>query len=274
MADCDLRPLAHKVNAVSWRRLGRTPNLENPRGYADLIAWLKLYDQRQEQIACCDKWGVRAWIAEHAGPQYLIPATLGFPPKRLPTVAKCTHDSGSAKLLRDYDDAKRAGQKFPVRLARPYGVEKAEWAYQFVKPQIICEAVLPRPVVDFKFHCSHDRVRWVQIIRDRETGNPVETILDPAGKRTGLHMDQNMLHDPSPKIYPGDEAWTALTSLALMLAKGWRYIRVDLYWSQGKALFGELTFWPLSGCYCTKDEPAFGDMLDLDLSYRMEPIVQ
>jgi hypothetical protein len=86
-------------------------------------------------------------------------------------------------------------------------------------------------------------------------------------------MDQNMRHVPEGG-YPGDRAWRELTDLARKLAKSWRYVRVDLYWSREQAWFGELTFWPLAGCYLTDDEPTFGQMLELDLTQRLEPIVR
>lgn len=265
--------LRETIDRLCLERLGRLPNLDSPRGYNDLIQWLKIYDQRREHIICCDKWAVRGWVAERAGTEVLIPASLDWPPKRLPAIAKCTHDSGSAKALTKFSMLDRAHRFFSDRLSRPYGVAKGEWAYQFVPPRIIVEEMLPGPIVDFKFHCSGDQVRWVQVIRDRASGKAKETILSPRGDTTGLHMDHKMAHDTIGNVYPGDEAWSRLSDLAVALAKGWRYVRVDLYWSRGQAWFGELTFWPLAGAYLTKDEPRFGDMLDLDLSYRFEPLV-
>ena len=38
--------------------------------------------------------------------------------------------------------------------------------------------------------------------------------------------------------------------------------------SQDRPVFGELTFWPLAGCYKTKDEPTFGSMLPIDTSFK------
>lgn len=35
----------------------------------------------------------------------------------------------------------------------------------------------------------------------------------------------------------------------------------------------ELTFWPRAGCYRGADEPRFGEMLDIDLTEKLEPIV-
>lgn len=261
--------LRETIEALCLDRLGREPNLDNPTGYNDLIQWLKLYDQRQEHITACDKWAVREMVP--AG--NLIPARLGASMKWLPCVLKGTHDSGSVAIVNGPAEFLEAKRALKERLSQPYGVEKAEWAYALIKPRLFTEKLLELNITDYKFHCSHGKIRWVQVIGDR-ANETKETILSPVGEVLPLHMDQNMLHVPDGAAYPGAKAWQALTELAETLAAGWRYVRVDLYWSQGRAWFGEMTFWPLAGCYQTDDEPVFGEMLDLDLSYKFAPIVE
>jgi hypothetical protein len=246
------------INELCLKRIGRKPDLDAPKGYNDLIQWLKLHDQRPEHITCCDKWAVRDWVAQLAGPEVLIPARRGLSSMPLPLVAKCTHDSGSARFVRTRDDLSIAAVKLSQRLVQTYGAEKGEWAYQFVKPQVIAEELLTGPAVDYKFHCSGGKARWAQVIWGRGKGKPREAIFE---------------HCPMQAIHPGPHAWEKLTELAEKLAMGWRYVRVDLYWT-GKPWFGELTFWPRAGCYNSPDERTFGEMLDLDLSQKRERIVQ
>jgi hypothetical protein len=261
--------LIDTVNALCRERLGREPDLDNPRGFNDLIQWLKIHDQRKEMIKACDKWAVRQMVP----PEARIPAKLGLSAKWKRAVLKCTHDCGSVQFANGFAELAAAQRGLKRYLERPYGVEKGEWAYQFVRPRIVTEKLLEPNITDYKFHCSHGQIRWCQVIAERrhEEG-PRETILSPEGEILGLHMDQNMRHAPQGG-YPGDEAWEALTGLAERLAAPWRYVRVDLYWSRGQAWFGELTFWPLAGCYLTADEPTFGEMLQLDLSQKFKPIV-
>lgn len=266
--------LVETVEDLCLKYLGRRPDLETPTGYNDLIQWLKIHDQRPQHIVACDKWAARNMVAEIAGAGALIPASTDLPPKHYPAILKASHDSGSAVVVRSKFDERRAVTNLSHRLTRPYGVEKGEWAYQFVRPVIIVEDLLDEPVVDYKFHCSHGLVRWVQVIWNRASGKPREAIFLPDGTITDLHMDEKMEHCPVQGAYPGDRAWTELTSLALKLADGWRYVRVDLYWSRGQAWFGELTFWPRAGCYRSQDEPKFGEMLELDLTERRTPIVR
>jgi len=261
--------LLDTVNELCRERIGREPNLANPAGFNDLIQWLKIHDQRKEHIAACDKWAVRKMVPQ----ANRVPAKLGIVPSKFPCVMKCTHDCGSVQKVEKTSELHDAAILLKESLTRPYGVEKGEWAYQFVKPRITTEMLLEPNITDYKFHCSHGKIRWCQVIGERgHEGGARETILSPDGQVLPMHMDQNMRHVPNG-AYPGDEAWAHLTKLARRLAKPWRYVRVDLYWSRKQAWFGELTFWPLAGCYLTDDEPKFGEMLKLDLSKRFKPIV-
>jgi len=256
--------LVETINSLSQRMLGRLPNWDHPTGYNDKIHWLKVFDQRPEHVTCCDKLAVREWVAERVGGDVLIPLTNGYP-----CVAKCTHDSGSAILVRTPMESVAAEYRLTQLLKRPYGVDKGEWAYALVKPRIIREEVLPSPV-DYKFHCVNGEVRWIQVIWDRKR-KAREAIHEPDGRLTSLHMDEKMIHDEADQI-PSDYALQAMSEVAAGLARGWRYVRVDLYWND-RPMFGEMTFWPRAGCYKSSDEPIFGQMLDIDLTERLEPIV-
>lgn len=264
--------LRETIQALCLKQLGRLPDLDDPRGYNDKIQWLKLHDQRQEQIAACDKIAVRRMVAEAAGSDVLI-ERQPWPPVSFPCVAKASHDSGSASVVRSDLEAVFAEAKLKKRLARPYGLDKGEWAYAFITPRVIVERALPGEIVDFKFHCVHGAVRWVQVIWARASGKPREAIHYPDGALSDLHMDEKMVSDPMHAPFPGPEAWAALSDLAERLSAPWRYVRVDLYWSEGKPWFGELTFWPRAGCYRSVDEHEFGRMLDIDMSERFQPIV-
>lgn len=264
--------LAETVNRLCLKQLGRLPDLESPTGYNDIIQWLKLHDQRRDHIVACDKIAARGMVGDLAGDDVLVPL-LPWAPNRYPCIVKANHDSGSARMIRHHAELEGASIALRRRLARPYGVDKGEWAYAFAHPVIFAEEMLPGEIVDYKFHCAHGQVRWVQVIWNRHAGNPHEAIFLPDGTVTRLHMDEKMVHDPDARRYPGALAWEALTEVAQLLAQPWRYVRVDLYWSRSRPWFGELTFWPRAGCYRSPDEPTFGAMLGLDLSHRYAPIV-
>jgi hypothetical protein len=268
--------LRQTIDALCLARLGRRLDLENPRSYNEVINWCKIHDQTKGHIIACDKLAVRDVVAATVGPKYLLPVfesaerfdDLTY---RAPCIAKVNHDSGTTIPVRNELDWMKAKERITLSLGRSYGVRKAEWAYAGIKPRCFTERLMPHPVVDYKFHCVAGQIRWVQIISERGTGSPVEAITDPAGRHLPLHLDHDMRHaERQPYIPP---TWNEMCEVAKELSRPWRYVRVDLYSSLGRVYFGEMTFWPKAGCYKTKDEPAFGAMLDIDMSFKREPLV-
>ena len=56
--------LVDVVNDYCFHKLGVLPDLANPKGYNDKVNWLKIHDQMTEQVTCCDKLLVRAYVAD------------------------------------------------------------------------------------------------------------------------------------------------------------------------------------------------------------------
>lgn len=257
--------LTDTINNLCMRQLGRLPNLDNPIGYNDKIQWLKLNDQKPEQIRACDKLGVRTIVPR----EYLIPLAQEG---EYPQVVKCNHDSGGTRLARNEQERAEAINFLTPRLRQPYGIDKGEWAYQFIKPaELFAERFVPWASVDYKMHCVHGRVAWIQVIWNRGRGTTTEAILTPDAKPTGLHMDEKMR---SANHCPFTPDWQALTELAEKLSQPYRYVRVDLYYGDAQPWFGELTFWPRAGCYKSADESVFGYLLAIDMQVKLPRISQ
>ena len=257
--------LKQEIENLCLKKLGRLPDIDNPQGYNDKIQWLKLYDQSQDQVTCVDKLAVRDWVAQR-DKDCLIPLTDSFP-----AIWKCTHNSGGAIVVGDSSQATGAYNRLSKQLARLYGSGKGEWAYLYVKPQIIKETVLSDNT-DYKFHCVNGKVRWIQIIWGRQNAKPYECIMAADWKPTGVQMDEKMLKANFTTL-PPENARKRLISLAETLAQGWKYVRVDLYWSDNKAWFGELTFWPRAGCYKNDSDHLFGTLMNFSLD-KKRPIVE
>lgn len=54
-------------------KIGRWPDLKNPRTFNEKIQWLKLHDRNPLYTQLVDKYEVRKYIAETIGEKYLIP---------------------------------------------------------------------------------------------------------------------------------------------------------------------------------------------------------
>ena len=96
--------------ALRYRmKLGKWPNLKNPKLYTEKVQWLKLHDRKPEYTTMVDKCEAKKYIADIVGERYIIP-TYGVWEKfddidfeNLPNrfVLKCTHDSGGLVICKD-----------------------------------------------------------------------------------------------------------------------------------------------------------------------------
>lgn len=275
--------LKERIDRLCLERIGRKPDLENPQGYNDKIQWLKLYDQMPEHITCCDKIQMKDYVAKAIGERFIVKTIsaadkfegLNFKDHHFNVVVKCNHDSGSVRFLRTMAEKESIRAAINQALGKVYGIEKGEWAYQFIKPMAMLEEEIPGHPIDYKFHCCNGKVKWVQIISGRFSGRkPKEVITNIQGEILPLHMDHKMEHcQELPKGFRMDN-WDKMLGAASRLSEKFRYVRVDMYEWLWSVYVGELTFWPLAGCYKTKNEPEFGKLLDFDMKERRQPILE
>ena len=271
------------IHHLCLRELGKFPNLVDCQDYNDRIQWLKLFDQQVDIVRCSDKLGVRDYVEERLGD--------GFTPKLYQTavdfdgidfstlpnsfVIKTNHDSGSVILVRDRSqlDMTDARKTISESLKITYGWPNGEWAYSFVPPRVLVEEFIQpqrsKAPPDFKFHCVNGEVRWLQYIYDRGHGTK-EVITDRKGVPMGLHLYENMEHVTTFDAPPQLEEMAAV---AERLARGWKYIRVDLFLDGDQILVGELTFYPGMGCYKGSGMTELGRLLDFDRSTYQSPVI-
>lgn len=271
-----MRPLEQTIRRYCTAKIGREPDLDNPKTYNDKINWLKLHDQMPEQAQCCDKLDVRRYVAEKIGPSILLPLhgvaeCFDGLRERYPAVVKCNHDSGSTAIVNRPAEWCAARVKIDKGLSRKFGLRGGEWGYWGIRPLCFVEEYFPGGVVDYKFHCCEGKIKWVQIISERHTGTPLEHITDERGELLNRHFDHQFTKGTQQPEIP--RTWDAMAKAAKKLSRDFRYVRVDLYTYRDDVAFGELTFWPKSGCYTTPDEPWFGTQLDFSTKKKREPIV-
>lgn len=257
-----------KSEALDWyfKKLKKYPDLDNPQTFNEKIQWLKLYDQDIRQIDLCDKKIVKDHVANLVGRKYVIPDTENYP-----AVWKTNHGSGYVKFVNKKEDEENALKKLNQKLKKPFATWNGEWAYRHIKPCIIKEIRLSDNT-DYKFHCVNGEAKFLQVIWDRGKGTSKECIFDQDGNLTNLHLYPPHLLVPI-ELPCGIGNFKKLKSIAEVLSKDWKYVRVDLYFSDGQPWFGELTFWPGAGVYPeNSDSITFGRMLDFDLTTIKPPV--
>ncbi len=270
------------IHRICLEHLGEFPDLVHCRDFNDKIQWIKLFDQTSETIRCSDKLGVREYVKDRIGAEYLVGlyqfhdrfSKIDF--EHLPSsfVIKTNHDSGTVILVRDekYFDRHAAERRIDHALRHVYGWENGEWAYACVYPQVLVEEFIspsaPTPPPDYKFHCVNGKVRWVQYIFDRGYDTK-EVIADLDGNPTDTHLYQKMKHSTCFTPPPN---WEQMKSLAEKVAAGFKYVRVDMYCTGTRIYVGEMTFFPMMGCYTGDGQRKIGRLMDFDRS-EVKPLL-
>lgn len=240
-------------------RVGRWPDLKNPRTLNEKLQWLKLYDRKPIYTTMVDKYAVKQYVAERIGEEYIIP-TLGVWEKfddidfdALPDqfVLKCTHDSGGlviCKSKKDFD-IYAARNKIEKCLKRNFYWNGREWPYKDVKPRIIAEAYMEdtatKELRDYKLFCFNGEPKVILVCRDR---------FGDSGLTEDFYTVQwQHLRLKRPKhpnaVVPAEkpEELEQIVEISQKLSKEIPFLRTDFYIVNHKVYFGEVTFFPANG---------------------------
>lgn len=263
------------------QRVKKFLNLKAPKTFNEKLQWLKLHDRNPEYTKMVDKYEVREYIKEKIGEEYLIPLfgvwdsfdEIDFDKLPEQFVLKCTHDSGGLVICKDKSklDIEKARQKINRALKNNYYWHGREWPYKNVKPRIIAEKYMSNDgnidteLTDYKFSCFNGRVDNVMLCLERSTGDVKFRYFDKEWNLLRYDVQGKALQ--KGYTIPKPEKMDEMFELAGKLSEGIRYLRVDLYHSENKIYFGELTFFPQSGFdtdILKETDELFGSYLDLN----------
>lgn len=239
--------------------MGYGLNLDNPTTFNEKLQWLKLYNRRPEYTIMVDKYKVRDYISEKIGDEYLIPLIgvwdnpddIDFESLPNQFVLKCNHNSGLGLCIckdKSKLDIKKVKRNLRKGLKQDYYLLGREWPYKDVPRKIIAEKYMTDEtgtnLRDYKFYCFDGKSKVVGIYQDRNTDK--ETTGD------FFDMDFNWLdftfNMPNAKVKPSKpNHFEKMKEIAEILSKGIPHVRVDLYLSNDRIYFGELTFFDGSG---------------------------
>lgn len=234
-------------------------NLEKPKSFNEKLQWLKLYDRNPLYTKLVDKYKVREYISEKIGEGYLIPLLgvwddpedidFDFLPNKF--VLKCNHNSGLGMCIctdKSKIDIKKVKNELKSGLAQNYYLNGREWPYKNVSRKIICEKYMTdetgKNLRDYKFYCFDGKPKIVGIYQDRNsdketTGDFFDMNFEWVDLRFGM---PNALNKPQKP-----QKFQEMIKIAEILSEGMPEVRVDLYISNNKIYFGELTFFDGGG---------------------------
>lgn len=234
-------------------------NLENPKSFNEKLQWLKLYDRNPLYTKLVDKYKVREYISEKIGEDYLIPLLgvwddpeeIDFDSLPNKFVLKCNHNSGLGMCIctdKSKIDIKKVKNELKSGLAQNYYLNGREWPYKNVSRKIICEKYMTdetgKNLRDYKFYCFDGKPKIVGIYQDRNsdketTGDFFDMNFEWVDLKFGM---PNALNKPQKP-----QKFQEMIKIAEILSEGIPEVRVDLYISNNKIYFGELTFFDGGG---------------------------
>ena len=253
-------------------------DLKNPLDFNEKIQWLKIYYRPNILTQLVDKYEVRKYVKEKIGEEYLNElynvyhrsGDVDF--NKLPQrfVLKAAHGYNFNLIVKDkskLDFLKTRLTLIKWMNRNQYYRGGQEWAYKNVRPKIIAEKYLPEVndgrANDYKFFCFNGVPKYITVIGKDNTSFKFRCNYDIHWNRleflrAGTPYYQNEVPKP--------ENFEEMLDISKKLAKGFPFVRVDLYNIAGKVLFGELTFYPTDGrqSYIPKKyNRIIGDMLVL-----------
>lgn len=248
-------------------------NLENPQTFNEKIQWIKKYGNLERYSKYVDKHEVRQYVKKRIGSQYLVPVIGVYKKvedidvKSLPNafVMKATHGSSWNVIVKDkwQLDWPAARAKANGWIKRNYFTYSGERCYKPLKGRVIIEKFLQDrtgDLKDYKFFCFHGKPEYIKVIGDRYGDYKCDQY-DLEWKR----LPQMYKRNPFPKPVKKPNHFKEMKEIVHKLAHGFPFVRVDLYYSNNRIYFGELTFAPKGGYepLTFKYDLKLGKLLDL-----------
>ncbi|MEM6280049.1 MAG: sugar-transfer associated ATP-grasp domain-containing protein [Verrucomicrobiota bacterium] len=269
-------------------KLGYWPDFDNPRTYNEKINWRKLRSTNEKFIQCADKIAVRDYVRDKLGEEYLVPLLYhgdSISPEQLHSlgddiVVKANHDSGSARVIREntMEAARTASRDIERSLSCNYGERTNEWWYARISPKACVERLILNPdrslAFDFKFFVfrqseGFEPKIFIEVDFDRNTPKHHRGFYT-ADRELLDDFEKDIVIDDVPNLrrpFPDVENYDEMLHVVKTLAEDFDHVRVDLYYTEGKIYFGELTFSEGGGrsCWNPRDfDKLMGDCWELD----------
>jgi hypothetical protein len=250
----DLLPAKWHVTLDHLRFHRSFPDLKNPKTLSEKIAWRKLYEHDPRMPALVDKIASKERMAARFGEGTVIPTLATFASEReidfgtlkYPCAIKANHGSSmNLFLMVRPADEEKVREKLGRFLRFKYHAVREEWAYSQVEPRLLVEPFIDggdHGLVDYKIHTFHGHAYAIEVITDRYTAH------------YGAMFDRDWTEIPclfgavkAPYAIPRPVQLDRMILIAEEIGKDFSYVRVDFYEIEGKAIFGEITFYPGGG---------------------------
>jgi hypothetical protein len=232
-------------------------NLKIPKTLNEKLQWLKLNERKDFQTLYADKYAAREYIKAKFGEEWLIPLLFhtadyrDLKPDNMPEcpfVIKTNHGFGNTVKVYDKNmiDWEKLRTDYKYWLKTNYYYFEREWQYKNIKPSIIIEKMIlnkdGRLPNDYKLNFIEGNLEFIYVSVDRE-GKNKRNIYSPEWKpmyftwaRKGKDLSGIRGEEIEPPV-----TLPKMVEFGEVVAKLYKYVRVDFYDVDGRLYFGEIT---------------------------------
>lgn len=254
---------------------GKRINLKNPIQFNEKILWLKLNTYMNNDLVrqCSDKYAVRSYVERKGCGETLNPLLKVYDsadeikledlPQRFALKLNygCTYNIiCTNKNQFDLGAAKTQLSKW---MRSKYYLVHSEMQYKNVERKILLEQYIENQdgafPDDFKFYCFNGEPMYLLHCTERNVDHASKTFCDIEGNIVPFRTDCSNHGFVMPPCY------LEMLQVCRKLSEGFPFVRVDLYNSDGKVVFGELTFSPAGGTgkYTEEGSRVLGELIRL-----------
>ncbi len=239
-------------------------DFKNPQTINEVIHYRKLYDRKEHQTNCTDKFLVREIVEKIIGGKYLIPllfvhnkvSDINFELLPQEFIIKINHGSGQNILVRDKNKLDKSAtiNQLEYWFKKNHYFNSREWQYKNIVPKVLIEKLIldanGNVPSDYKFHCINGKLEFIQVFLDR-FGDQKRVFYSREWEEmpfiwSPIFKDGSIKYNKSKGIKK-PKMLSEMIEVAEKLAQEFYYIRVDLYQTNDRIYFGELTFSHMSG---------------------------
>lgn len=237
-------------------------NLKNPIRFTEKIQYRKLNCDNVYYSKFVDKLYVKEYISSNFGCEIVIPTLKVFNCLKEGDLSILntnsfvikTSNGGGGKCVDIFDENNTFNEsklivKYNSLLKERFGEKVDELFYDVIEPRILIEENIggenSSRLLDYKFHIFKSEIKFIQI--DQREGD--------IHKMSLVDNDFNLLpYTLNKKLKPVDKTFLnkpllfdEACILARKIANNFTYSRIDLYITNDRIFFGEITFCPSSG---------------------------
>ena len=247
---------------LHYERLGRFPNVDNPRDLNEKILWLEFNSDTSLWPMLADKLRARDFVAGKGLGEIVVPLLASYESasdidfSKLPDSFVIKSNNGNAQAVIVHDKSKADLVKIIKQAARwldsKFGLAGAEPHYLAIPPRIIVEKLLPpdsdgEMPIDYKVMCFNGKPVYCLVCSRRD---PISfhTLFSLYSLPDWSKLPDAIVSSQQESVeLPAPPHLNEMIRYATILAKDFPFVRIDFFDTGGKVWFGEITLTPAAG---------------------------